>query len=413
MSEATSIGSALAVAVLAFVVCLRRRGLADPLVAIMAFYLFFAFGPVLNYMVGAPIYFGTKIDYVPEAAWIFALGMLGLAAPAWFIALRREAFQGSARRGSPLAPILRPAHLVMGLVSVALVLRALASGVGDKVNIIAAVGPSLHYPYLLVELYLTAFYFHTGSGAPDRLAWRFNIAAYLVYCVLTGERDFIFTMVGVMIVHALLRPVGARAWPLVVGGGVLAVLGTAMFFLRDANQEFASPWVALLNQGSLLFVNTFTLFLLDGQVEHFWGETYLLALGNLIPGVGVSFNLPDWLRDHYAYASSSGYGFGLDAEGFLNFGWIGVFATFLAIGLLQRRTFNMRRARDFVVYYAVFFSGFTMYCLRNDSIALFKGHLYAVVAYWALQSLAQFLPRDRTAATGRRGGRVGESRGSR
>ena len=84
----------------------------------------------------------------------------------------------------------------------------------------------------------------------------------------------------------------------------------------------------------------------------------------------------------------------LDAEGYLNFGWLGVFATFLAIGLLQRRTFNMRRARDFVIYYAVFLSGFTMYCLRNDSIALFKGHLYAVVAYAALRWLAQFLPRE-------------------
>ncbi|MBL8975117.1 MAG: oligosaccharide repeat unit polymerase [Myxococcales bacterium] len=394
MSEDATTLAALVVAVLLFVACLRRCGLADPLVAIMAFYLFFAFGPVLNHLLGAPIYFGTKIHYIPQAAGIFTLGMLGLGLPAWFIPLRRQAFQADARRPSPLAPILRPAHLVMGLVSAALVLRALAAGTADKVAIIGAVGPSLHYPYLLIELYLTAFYFHTGRGAPDRLAWRFNTAAYLTYCVLTGERDFIFTMVGVMIVHALLRPREARAWPLVLGGLLLGALGTAMFFLRDANQEFSSPWVALLNQGSLLFVNTFTLFLLDGQVGHFWGETYLLALANLIPGVGVSFNLPDWLRDQYAYASSSGYGYGLDAEGYLNFGWLGVFATFLAIGLLQRRTFNMRRARDFVIYYAVFLSGFTMYCLRNDSIALFKGHLYAVVAYAALRWLAQFLPRE-------------------
>ena len=398
MSEDATTLAALVVAVLLFVACLRRCGLADPLVAIMAFYLFFAFGPVINHLVGAPIYFGTKIHYIPQAAWIFALGTLGLGLPAWFIPLRRQAFQADARRPSPLAPILRPAHLVMGLVSAALVLRALAAGTADKVAIIGAVGPSLHYPYLLIELYLTAFYFHTGRGAPDRLAWRFNTAAYLAYCVLTGERDFIFTMVGVMIVHALLRPREARAWPLVLGGLLLAALGTAMFFLRDANQEFSSPWVALLNQGSLLFVNTFTLFLLDGQVGHFWGETYLIALANLIPGVGVSFNLPDWLRDQYAYASSSGYGYGLDAEGYLNFGWLGVFATFLAIGLLQRRTFNMRGARDFVIYYAVFLSGFTMYCLRNDSIALFKGHLYAVVAYAALHWLAQFLPREPRAA---------------
>lgn len=394
MSDEATTLCALVVAAAVFLACLRRRGLADPLVAIMAFYLFFAFGPVINHLLGAPIYFGIKLHYIPQAAWIFAVGVLGLGLPAWFIPLRREAFQADARRPSPLAPILRPAHLVMGLVSSALVLRALAAGTADKVAMIGAVGPTLHYPYLLIELYLTAFYFHTGRGAADRLAWRFNTAAYLAYCVLTGERDFIFTMIGVMLVHALLRPRDAPTWPLVLGGSLLAALGTAMFFLRDANQEFSSPWVALLNQGSLLFVNTFTLFLLDGQVGHFWGETYLLALANLIPGVGVSFNLPDWLRDQYAYASSSGYGFGLDAEGYLNFGWLGVFATFLTIGLLQRRTFNMRRARDFVIYYAVFLSGFTMYCLRNDSIALFKGHLYAVIVYAALRWLAQFLPRE-------------------
>src|SRR5262249_21517515 len=151
-------------------------------------------------------------------------------------------------------------------------------------------------------------------------------------------------------VRALLRPDSARAWPLAVGGLLLGTLGTAIFFFRDVNQEFTSPWVALLNQGSLLFVNTYTLFLLDGRVGHFGGETYMHALANLIPGVGVGFNLPDWLKDHYAFASNSGYGYGLDAEGYLNFGWAGVLATFLAIGLLQRWAFNMRRARDFVGY---------------------------------------------------------------
>ena len=172
------------------------------------------------------------------------------------------------------------------------------------------------------------------------------------------------------------------------------VVGTAIFFMRDATQAFDSPFVAILNQGSLLFINTFTLHLLDQGVSHFWGWTYLNSLLNLLPSglAGTDFNLLNWFKAHYAPASTSGYGYGLDAEGYLNFSWLGVFVTFLGLGFLQRLSFNSRRWGDFFLYYSVFSFSFTMYCFRNDSLAFLKGNFYAIVSYAALYFLSRFLP---------------------
>ncbi len=377
---------------------LVRRGAGDPLVATMLFYMFFAFGPVINYLTGETIYFGIKTEYIPDASWIFFVGILGLMLPAWLVPLERDQFMRSSWGPSPIANILRPANAVMALVSLLLVGRLLLSGGGgaDKIRSISLVGTSVHYIYLLIQVYLTAFYLNIGRSRFDRVLYFTNFLAYLTYCLVIGERDFVFIIMSLLLHWALIRPKSkSQTFKLVIGGTALAVAATAIFFLRDATQNFSSPLAALLSQGSLLFVNTYTLFLIDNGQPYFLGLSYIYACLNLLPsGVWSSgFNMPDWFREQYAPGSNSGYGFGLDIEGYLNFSWPGVFFSFVLIGFMQRKIFNAKKLRDFCLFYSVFFCAFTMYCLRNDSTAFFKGNFYAIISYLGLYFLSRFLPR--------------------
>jgi hypothetical protein len=186
-------------------------------------------------------------------------------------------------------------------------------------------------------------------------------------------------------------------WKLFLGAALLAIGGTAIFFIRDSAQTFESPVAALLNQGSLLFVNTYTLYLLDHGQSHFFGLSYFYAFLNLLPSAvwTTGFNMPDWFRTQYAPGSTSGYGYGLDAEGFLNFSWPGIVVTFIGLSILQRKIFNLRHPRDFVLFYSVFSFSFMMYAIRNDSTAFLKGNFYAIVSYAALNFLASLLPKRR------------------
>ncbi len=396
MSSEIVIWASMLGSVILVLLLLWRRGMSDPQVILILFYLFFSFGPVVNFLMGETIYFGTKVEYIPQASITFFLATFGLFLPTWFIALDRQGFSQRCAQVSPVSSILRPANVVMSLVSLGLVAQLLlgGGGGGDKVRNIGVVGVSLHYIYLLIQLYLTSFYLNLNRSSKDKVFYFSNFALYLAYCLLVGERDFIFTLLTIMLHYPLSRS-NARVpkASFILGGVVLAGLGTSIFFLRDSTQAFTSPLVAFLNQGSLLFINTFSLYLLDTGHPYFLGSTYFNSILNLLPSGlwGTGFNLLDWFKTQYAAASTSGYGYGLDAEAYVNFGWGGVFVFFIFLGLFQRFLFNAKRHGDFYLFFSVFSLGFTMYCLRNDSLALFKGHLYAIVSYLVLYFIASFI----------------------
>lgn len=385
--------------ILSFVIfgmLLLRRGLLDPLVVQLLFYLFFAFGPLINFLRGETIYFGTKIEFIPATCWIFLCAVTGLALPGFFKDIKKDEFRNRIADSSPLATVLRPANLFMSLVSLSLIVKLIGlGGLGsDKIKAISIVGRELHYPYLLVELYLTAFYFNIGKEKIDRRLFFLNFFLWLIYCLLLAERDFIFTVLSLGIHWVISRPkTKGQTLKFVFGSVVLGILATGLFLFRDATQSFSDPLTSFLGQGSLLFVNSFTVFLIATKLDHFMGYSYLMAIGNLLPSwiYSTGFNLPEWFRMQYAPGSPSGYGFGLDAEGYLNFGYAGVFVTFLLLGLYQRGVFNSRRLPDFFIYYSVFSTSFTMYSFRNDSTAFFKGNLYAVLTYLVFHFLSRFL----------------------
>jgi hypothetical protein len=245
---------------------------------------------------------------------------------------------------------------------------------------------SLLYRFIFIQIFLTAFFFQARGTFLQRWLYNSNFISYVLYCLLTWERDFIFPLFSIFLHVNVLR--GGTFWGVAKIGSIAAAaasLGTWLFLVRG-DHAVGELGISILNQGSLLFVNTYFLQLLEEGVGPFYGFTYWNALLNLFPHwiVSTDFNTLSWFHAQYAPRGESGYGFGLDAEAYLNFGVSGVVCVFLVLGSFQRFVFNRIGKSSFYLYFSVFFTGFLMYSLRNDSLALIKGSIYAILFFWLI-----------------------------
>ncbi|MBC77590.1 MAG: hypothetical protein CME64_16415 [Halobacteriovoraceae bacterium] len=366
----------------------------DPIGYILLFYFFFGFGPVVNYLLGMPIYFGIVKEHIPSAAMIMSLGILSFAFPHLIFkdhSLVPDENSDEPHRWEALKIALM-GSIVYGGAKCLLMLPLKAQG-ATKIEMISIALPQLHYIYLLLQLYFCAFYF--SAKRVDGLAkiYWLNVAVYIVYCLVVAERDFIFPLASIFIMKSLVEGKKVSWRKLAFGGVSLGVLGTIIFYLRDGTQEAGNIVSAVLSQGSILFINTFVLKVFEQGHEFFYGETFLNSLINLAPSFvyKTDYNNLAWFKNLYAPASDSGYGFALDAEGYINFGFAGVVLVYLSLAFYWRVLLSKFSSSEFFRYLTLFSVGFVMYALRNDSLALFKGILYAIIIYLFINTTSYLL----------------------
>jgi hypothetical protein len=370
----------LGIAVILIVAKLFFHGLRDLILPICLFYFYFSYGSVISYLMGQKIYFGTQQEFIPEASLIFLIGLSTMILFSFLIPPPRDISK------PPMSfryLAIKPLYAITSLYATATFLQVIFSGgLHSKIDKISLVNPSLHYPYLMIEVYLLSFFFLLGPGYKK---WFYiNLVTYLNYNLVIGERDFIFPLASILLHQILLTQKGRSGYLKLIGlGALLMTIGTAIFYFRDSSQSSEGTLHGILNQGSLLFINTFCLKLLHEGTNFFMGFTYWNSFLNLLPNwiYKTNFNTLDWFKDKYAAASTSGYGFALDAEGFINFSYPGVIVTFILLLLIQRKIAKNISKRPFYLYYSVFFTAFSMYSLRNDSLAFMKGSLYAIFFY--------------------------------
>jgi hypothetical protein len=382
MNEKSQILIYMLIAVFVIMVKTLLSAKRDPIPYILLFYFFFGFGPVINYMYGVNIYFGTVEANILDASLIMLLGIVSFAIPHIFIRSEKLSLNKSTIKhqwGSLYS--IYTVSLVYGVFRVLLMLPYRIGG-ASKIELINIALPSLHYIYLIVQLYLCAFYINIKDDIKLKRIFFLNLAIYIIYCLIIGERDFIFTLFSFFIIKMILG--NKKEFILYVLSSVVLILfATAIFFLRDSTQERASAISGVLNQGSILFINTYVLKIIENGHEYFNGWTYLNSIMNLLPSwiYKSDFNLQQWFHNIYAKNSTSGYGFALDAEAYLNYGYVGVVMFFTSFSLYWKLLIIKFNSSEFFRYLLFFSIGFTMYSLRNDSLSLFKGTLYAMLCY--------------------------------
>jgi hypothetical protein len=381
-------GTYLSIALVLILIKIIVHGTRDLILPICIFYFYFAFGPVIAHLLGMKIYFGTIKEFIPDASLIFLTGIATLIIlsliipPPKVVSIPKNQFQLSC-----LGPIY---FIAICYASITIVQVILSGNLASKIDKISLVNPSFHYPYLMIEIYLLSFFFLI---TPTLKKWYYaNFFLFLTYNLIIGERDFIFPIASILTHKILLESNGKSNYLKLIGlVGILMAAGTGIFYFRDTTQSSNGVIEGMLNQGSILFINTFCLKLLQGGAFYFLGFTYWNSFLNLLPGwiYRTNFNTLDWFKSKYAAASTSGYGFALDAEGFLNFSYPGVIFTFVIIFFLQRKIARNMSSAPFYLYFSVFYTSFTMYSLRNDSLAFMKGTIYAVLFYFLIHEISK------------------------
>ncbi|MET0237946.1 MAG: O-antigen polysaccharide polymerase Wzy [Kibdelosporangium sp.] len=366
---------------LVILVWLYRRGRArNVLFSVSAVFLFFTFGPLVNLLLDQPVYFGIVAETVSQASTGFLLALVGLLA-ADIIKPQRSSFATDG-----LVPVrtydLLP--LVLGcLASYAAYVLATAGPemIGaDKLARIELAG-QWHYPYLLMETFALALYVIAQRTRFTRNLYLANAAVYLVYCLVTTERDFIFVGFALLIQRQLFRR-GVRSGRLILFGTVSVVLASGLATVRE-NLEFGVTQT--LNQGSVLFVDSFVMNAVPGTYPYRLGQTYLDAVTSVLQ-LSWSDRLPldEWLVSLYTPGWTGGYGFSLTAEAYLNFGMLGIPVVFALIGLGVRSLVNRCDQSDLAAYLTVLAIAGLLNALRGDSAQLLKIVVYGTVFFAVL-----------------------------
>jgi hypothetical protein len=145
------------------------------------------------------------------------------------------------------------------------------------------------------------------------------------------------------------------------------------------------------------------------QRGYAWGISYLDALLNLVPNVGLTAGRT-WTFDPYKHAPSlvltqainpgylemgSGYGFSMAAEWHWNFGPMGVLLGMTLFGWLLTRTRNASfDSALMLAWSALLFAGLTIH-VRNTIGLPIKFATWPVIGLWVLTRLARSMGRPR------------------
>ncbi|MFY1660811.1 O-antigen polysaccharide polymerase Wzy [Micromonospora sp. WMMD1274] len=356
-----------------------RSGRSDFLPYLFAYFIFFGLGPAINYALGNEIYVGIIPDKIKEACLALLLALAGVAAVALLMPIRERLPDLSVLR-APRKNALVPAALwaMASYAAVILLLRGPAMITGNKLERIQLAGP-LHYRYLALEICACSLYFLTRAVPSARLPYWLNFGLYVLYCLATNERDFLFVAFAVAM-HILLLQRRRIPPKFGLAGVAFAVAATYLSAVRSGGTLNIGK---ALNEGSTMFVDTYVMTYGDSSLRLWPGQSYAEALLALLPSALVPDRpmLMNWLVDQWAPGSTSGYGFSLTAEAYLNFGLVGIPFVFAAI-TLGHRLILLRAGRGHVFAYAsILYTVDWMYGFRGESITFLNTLLYGAVFY--------------------------------
>jgi len=406
-----------------------RRSPFHPAIAFGLPYFFITAGPLLRYLLYGVEPYGIHLEMMGRAMLVAAAAQagifLGCAAaratvfrPARYLVLRRP------RRLRRAA--CRLCLAALGVAAVSLAARWRELGTVGKLDLGAgdALWTRIHYAcFFLLLAFIPAVIVADQTLERRPLPRRsvLVLGAFAALCLLQGERDVVLVLLMVPISWLAVRgdapprsgARGRRRSALVQVGaafGVAALLLALLQWARNgqgltlAEQAHAvattakeeSVVQAILGLGSNLFIASRVVEWVPEEAPYEGGMTYVHTLVNLLP----SFVLPqirqesllDWFKQRYAPTSQSGYGFGMEAEAYLNFGFAGPLAVFALWGFLLCRLHAGYRVLPGALLYRytyTFFVPFSLYCIRGDSLMCTKGLLYSVTAVWIVARLCR------------------------
>lgn len=381
--QLTTAAVSLALSLAGLVWLARRGGPRNSIVLVAGFFVYFAFGPVVNLLRGDQVYFGTVLAEVPAAAVGFAVAVAGMCAADLLMRQRATFDRAAPRTLTRIYVVLPIVYLVLALYGAAVLAMSAPAllAAGTKTSAIAIAGP-FHYQYLLLQLAVVSTFHISRQTRLQTVLWNANFAVYLTYCLVTSERDFLF-VVAALLVHREIVNNQTRGWRIIVLAVAGLLLGSWLFAYRASTE---TDLAAVLNQGSVLFVDSYVHSWVPQTMPFELGGTYLSSALGALPLLGVeSTPLSQWLQSTYAPGGTSGYGFSMTGEAYFNFGYLGVFAVMLLAGLAQRYAINRADRSDWWGYAGIYLTIVWLYAIRGDSTQVFSSLTYGALFFVLLR----------------------------
>ncbi|WOA33078.1 O-antigen polymerase [Alloalcanivorax xenomutans] len=190
----------------------------------------------------------------------------------------------------------------------------------------------------------------------------------------TGERDFVFRYIFMFVMILF-----AYKWRFSVfyPVAIILLLGTLLPVTQAMKGAFIADQIdlSIVSQRSI-FENEFSSagrnlkYVLDSGLDKMNGLTYIWDIKRATPFIGETQSTGRWfnevLRSRYGDSGSSGWGFSLVAEGYMNFGPLGVFVQYLFIGFVSVLVFLLSRKGGLFLVFYLFYMASLIYVQRGD-----------------------------------------------
>lgn len=363
------------------------------------------------YSVNYPLFLLTYGEPHTESSLILPLSFLALTG-----FLLGQVMTSKKPITAPAIPLsagaLRTIILALLPICIALILLVFALGSDSKREFIdttrqLGIAPLFIFFHMITVAYIVyALRLSQTSGAGRGLRHSFfTMLGIIVLGMLflnigvTGERD-LFLRAGLLVYLSLMalgRGPTYRFWHFILIGFAGVYLVNVLQGLKGVLLDSGSD--AVIGQIQSVFWNEFASagrnldYLLSKNIEPLYGDTYVWAVMRYF-----DFLFPDamsatqWynsiLRNDFGDGGTSGWGFSLVAEAYLNFGSVGIFVVFFLIGLLTAALYRGARRSAFGFLFYLLFVPTLIYVLRADVgnlLALaFKINLALVGGIWLL-----------------------------
>lgn len=355
--------------ILACIFVFSRAGILHPLSWFPIFYFLYGTAFVIYEVLDK-----SNLIYINELIPLSFIGFIGFLSALIFFTKKSE-LPNVDKIYSRVVPY---AWVIFASVCVLLIIYVLGSGITSKrefIDNLSGVGFLFIVFSMLPLVYCIKILDEKKINFKSYIFILTLITLFIGFGV-TGERDYIFRFfLFIFIIFYSLRKYN----PLIF----LGLIGI-LLFVMPLTQEMKGYLISESGLGyeydfdvKILFFNDFysagrnLYYVLEKQLPLMYGETFIWDIKRFFnfiyvdqKSTGAWFN--DTFRVQYRDIGTSGWGFSLVAEAYMNFGKIGIFLLYFLIGIVSGALYNLSSKNIFLFLYYLLYIVVVIYITRAD-----------------------------------------------
>jgi oligosaccharide repeat unit polymerase len=222
------------------------------------------------------------------------------------------------------------------------------------------------------------FQVNRNENAWSAIFDRLGVSVFLVFLAafgVTGERDYVFRLVLLLVVVVFSYRYAYKYYYLLFAVFALVLI---LPFSQAAKGYFVSDSVAYAGyQEGDIFNTEFASagrnihYVIARGIDDYGGATFIGDVKRYFSFIypeqqSTTAWFNDYIRNSFGEGGTSGWGFSLVAEGYVNFGWYGPAVLFFFLGVVTALVYRVARLKDYGFIFYLLYIPTLIYVLRAD-----------------------------------------------